>query len=669
MCGIAGLLGAPAGTDLVAAARRMAASLIHRGPDDEGIWTDPAHGVALAHRRLAIIDVSPQGHQPMQSVSGRYVLAYNGEIYNFERIRAELAAAGRAPAWRGHSDTEVLLAAVESWGIEATLARTVGMFAIALWDHTAGALTLARDRIGEKPLYYGRTGHGLVFASELKAIRALSGEALAIDPLALAEYMQFGYVPAPRCIHRGLAKLPAGHFVTLGAGHADPSPRPYWQLGDTGQPSLAARLASASDDDLIDGLHERLREAVGLQMVSDVPLGAFLSGGIDSSLVVALMQAQSRQRVRTFTIGFHEKAFDEAPFAKAVAGHLGTDHTELYASADDAAAVIPALPRIYDEPFADSSQIPTTLVARLTRQHVTVSLSGDGGDELFAGYPRYAITAALWQRVSRLPASLRAAGIAALRSATPQGWDRLLRLLPAGPRQSVNGRRVHRLAQLMGARSLAEMYVRLMSQWPPEEGLVLGVRGSTTEGLHWPSHGTPTEQMRRWDLYQYLPDDLLVKVDRAAMSASLESRAPLLDHRVVELAFALPAHALARDGQGKWILRRLLDRYVPRALIERPKAGFSVPLAQWLRGPLLAWASDLLDPPRIRREGLIDADQVAAMWQEHRSGRFDRSSHLWNVLMFQAWLGESASRSARAAGDASNLETQSETAACSSLSR
>jgi asparagine synthase (glutamine-hydrolysing) len=616
----------------------MAASLIHRGPDDEGIWTDPAHGVALAHRRLAIIDVSPQGHQPMQSVSGRYVLAYNGEIYNFERIRAELAAAGRAPAWRGHSDTEVLLAAVEAWGIEATLARTVGMFAIALWDRTAGALTLARDRIGEKPLYYGRTGHGLVFASELKAIRALAGEPLAIDPQALAEFMQFGYVPAPRCIHRELSKLPAGHFVTLGSGNPDATPQPYWKLGGTEQKSMAAHLADASDDELIEELHERLREAVGLQMVSDVPLGAFLSGGVDSSLVVALMQAQSRQRVRTFTIGFHEKAFDEAPFAKAVAGHLGTDHTELYVSADDAAAVIPALPRIYDEPFADSSQIPTTLVARLTRKHVTVSLSGDGGDELFAGYPRYAIAAALWKRLHRLPLSVRRATSQLLRLTSPHGWDRAIGLVAPHRTATINGQRVHRLARTLAAGSLGDLYLRLLSQWPPEERLVRGWPAAEGTGAQWIEQGTPVHQMRRWDVRQYLPDDLLVKVDRAAMSASLETRAPLLDHRVAEFAFALPERMLIRSGRGKWILRSVLDRYVPRTLIDRPKTGFSIPVAQWLRGSLRGWASELLDPARLRSDGLLEADRITPLWEQHLAGTHDRSARLWNVLIFQSWL-------------------------------
>lgn len=637
MCGIAGLIASVSGVDLESSVRRMSNTLVHRGPDDGGIWVDTVHGVALAHRRLSIIDLSPQGHQPMQSARGRYVIVFNGEIYNFEAIRDELTEQGKAPVWRGHSDTEVLLAAVEAWGVEGALARTVGMFAIALWDRETSTLMLARDRIGEKPLYYGKTDLGFVFASELKAVRALTGGAEQINPQAVSDFMRFGYVPGSLCIYRGIAKLLPGHLVRIGLGGKIGEPIPYWQIQSKEVDNLRRELAGENENVLIERLHDRLHASVGLQMVSDVPLGAFLSGGVDSSTVVALMQAQSRRPVKTYTIGFHEKAFDEAPFARAVAQHLDTEHTELYVSADDAAGLIPELPLIYDEPFADSSQIPTTLVSRLTRQHVTVSLSGDGGDELFAGYPRYAITAELWKRINRLPAVLREVCAAALRSASPQGWDHILSFLPAGQRQKINGRRLHRLSQLLGSASLAEMYVRLMSQWQPEDGLVLGVHGSITDGLQWNSRGDPIEQMRHWDANQYLPDDLLVKVDRATMSASLESRAPLLDHRVVETAFALPQNVLERGGQGKWILRRVLDRYVPRNLIERPKAGFSVPLGQWLRGPLHDWASDLLDPQRLRRECLLDADKVEAMWREHRSGHFDRSGHLWNILMFQAW--------------------------------
>ena len=637
MCGIAGLLAAPAGTDLEACAKRMATAMAHRGPDDEGFWSDPAHGVVLAHRRLAIVDLSPQGHQPMHSVSGNFVVAFNGEIYNFEQIRADLAAAGHAPAWRGHSDTEVLLAAIEAWGLEGALTRAVGMFAIALWDRRSHVLSLARDRMGEKPLYYGRGAHGAMFASELKSIRVLGGTAPTVDHQTLAEFMQFGYISAPRSIYQGIFKVPPGHVVRIGPDGEAGTPFAFWQLGGDGASSLRLHLAQASDAEAIELLHQRLKESVGLQMMADVPLGAFLSGGVDSSTVVALMQSQSSRRVKTYTIGFHEKAFDEAPFARAVAQHLGTDHTELYVSATDAADLIPQLPKIYDEPFADSSQIPTTMVSRLTRQHVTVSLSGDGGDELFAGYPRYTITDELWRRINRLPLPLRRIAAAVLRGATPQTWDRALGLLPGLQGRNINGRRVHRLAQLLTSGSLAETYVRLMSQWQPEDRLVPDAVPAKPPGTPWHTDGTAVEQMRRWDVDRYLPDDLLVKVDRAAMSASLESRAPLLDHRVVELAFAMPPRLLVRQGQGKWVLRQVLDRHVPRALIERPKTGFSIPLASWLRGPLKSWAADLLDPARLRREGLIDAECVGSMWREHLSGRYDRSSYLWNVLMFQAW--------------------------------
>lgn len=615
----------------------MSAALKHRGPDDEGFWIDPEGNLALAHRRLAIIDLSPQGHQPMLSVTGRYVVIYNGEIYNFEEIRAELQASGRAPAWRGHSDTEVFLAALEAWGFEKAITRLVGMFAIALWDRESRTLSLARDRLGEKPLYFGWVGGDFCFASELKAIRAVYGDSLEVDREVLSEFMQFGYVPSPRCIYRGLSKLAPGHYMQIRADRTAGESQRFWQADGKAHIDLAGRLAAGDDIQLVDMLHDQLRRSVGLQMMSDVPLGAFLSGGVDSSSIVALMQAQSSQRVKTYTIGFHESAFDEAPYAKAVARHLGTDHTELYVSAADAAAVIPDLPTIYDEPFADSSQIPTTLVSRLTRRHVTVSLSGDGGDELFAGYPRYAITASLWRRMGKVPAAMRRAFAAAMRGLSPLGWDRALSLVPALGRHGINGRRMHRMAQLMSVRTLAEMYVRLMSQWQPEEELVLGVSRSVRDHLTWSASGTPIEQMRRWDIGQYLPDDLLVKVDRAAMSTSLESRAPLLDHRVVELALAMPERVLIRNGQGKWILRRVLDRYVPRELIDRPKAGFAVPLAEWLRGPLRAWAHQLLEPGRLASEGWLDGAKVAELWRQHLTGSFDRSYYLWNVIMFQAW--------------------------------
>lgn len=650
MCGITGIATWRSGISLVAEIERMTQTLQHRGPDDQGIWTDDAAGIGLGQRRLAIIDLSPQGHQPMTSASGRYVLSFNGEIYNFAELRDQLDAAGRAPQWRGHSDTEVLLASIEAQGIEETLRRTVGMFAISLWDRNTRTLTLARDRMGEKPLYYGEVASRVLFGSELKALRAVAGGALSLDREALAEFMRFGYVPAPRTIHRGLRKLPPGHWVQL-SGPSDAAamaPRPYWDLAGVANEELRAALADKEEGWLIDETERRLREAVRLQMVSDVPLGAFLSGGIDSSTIVALMQSQSTQRVRTYTIGFDQPGFNEAPFAMDVARHLGTEHTELYVTAKDAEDLVPRLSDIYDEPFADASQIPTTLVSHMTRRHVTVALSGDGGDELFAGYPRYGATEALWQRTARFPQVLRRSAAAALQAPSAQAWNRLLSFLPSHHHQAINGRRLHRLARVLRSEGPGEMYLRLMSQWQPEDGLVRGTSNRDFTLPHWSDTHSTFDAMRLWDLRQYLPDDLLVKVDRASMNASLEARAPLLDHRVVEFALALPRRVLERDGVGKWVLRQVLYRHVPRALVERPKSGFAVPLGSWLRGSLRSWAGELLRP-EVLDDNLLDVARVHEMWQEHLSGRIDRSSYLWNVLMFQTWWRDIQRRPADAA--------------------
>jgi asparagine synthase (glutamine-hydrolysing) len=636
MCGIAGLASWRHDPTLEPCTRAMNAALAHRGPDGEGVWFDRELGVGLGHRRLAIIDLSASANQPMTCASGRRVIVYNGEIYNFASLRAELEQAGQAPRWRSHSDTEVLLAAIEAWGVESALARVVGMFAFALWDRDAQTLTLARDRMGEKPLYFGAVGGRLVFASELKAILAAGGGRPAIDRRALAACMRFGYVPAPLSIYEGIAKLAPGHCVTLRSAQDQGLPRPYWTTATAEVDAHAAAYVQMSDEDLLQEIHDRLSNAVGGQMIADVPLGAFLSGGIDSSLVVSLMQAHSPRRVRTFTIGFREGGFDEAPYARAVAQHLGTEHTEIYVGPNDAAALVPALSTIYDEPFADSSQIPSVLVSRLTRQHVTVTLSGDGGDELFAGYPRYEMTAALWRRSRRAPALVRKAIAATLTAPSPAVWERVLSAAYGPGPGAVHARRIRRVAQLIGMPSLEAMYVRLMSRWAPEDGLVLGAGGAPALAA-WNRGRDPIHAMRLWDLAQYLPDDLLVKVDRAAMSASLETRAPMLDHRVVELALALPPRMLNRNGQPKWALRQLLSRHVPPKLFDRPKAGFEVPLAAWLRGPLRAWAADLIDPARLAQEGLLDASRISRTWQQHLSGQADHSQHLWNVLMFCAW--------------------------------
>lgn len=637
MCGIAGIVTWGETNNLGKQARRMISPLYHRGPDDFGVWEDNRTGVALGHRRLSILDLSSSGHQPMHSVSGRYVIAYNGEIYNFAQIREELIQQKLAPQWQGHSDTEVLLAAIDAWGLLETIKKTRGMFALALWDKKEKQLSLVRDRIGEKPLYYGNVNGQFVFASELKAIKAIADKGLQIDRDALVEYMRFGYIPSPLSIYKGIKKLTPGHVVTIHSISNAGTPQAYWSLDSEEQKQLRSERDKLSEKKLINLVHEQLTTAVGLQMHSDVPLGAFLSGGVDSSAIVSLMQAQSDKKIRTFTIGFNEKDFDEAPYAKAVAEHLGTEHTELYVTAQDAEAIVPEIPVIYDEPFADSSQIPTTLVSRLTRQHVTVSLSGDGGDELFAGYPRYQLTEALWNRVDGVPMPVRKTIAGMLKIVSAQGWDKVLCLLPKSKHQSINGRRLHRLAQLMTCSDIGEMYLRLMSQWQPEEQLVLGTNSYRKSDFDLFVQKSPIEAMRRWDVQQYLCDDLLVKVDRASMSASLESRAPLLDHKVVELAFSLPERALINNGVGKWVLRRVLDRYVPGELIERPKVGFSVPLGDWLKGPLRDWAEALLSPQLLIRQGLLDEKQVSFMWQQHLSGQYDRSTYLWNILMFQSW--------------------------------
>ncbi|MBI4507235.1 MAG: asparagine synthase (glutamine-hydrolyzing) [Chloroflexi bacterium] len=649
MCGIAGFVdlaratGAPV---LQATAEAMAETLAHRGPDDRGVWIDAAAGVALGHRRLAIIDLSPEGHQPMLSASGRYAVVYNGEIYNFQALRAELARLGCT--FRGHSDTEVLLAAVAQWGVFAALQRFNGMFAFVLWDRVERTLYLARDRLGEKPLYYGWMGQVFLFGSELKALRAHPAFRADVSRDALALYLTYNYIPAPYAIYRGAAKLPPGTLLALRAanGSARPTPHAYWSVREAAERGVADpwRGSSVEAAAYLDAL---LRDAVKLRMVADVPLGAFLSGGIDSSTVVALMQAQSERPVRTFSIGFLEAGYNEAEHAKAVARHLGTDHTELYITPAEAMAVIPRLPRLYDEPFADSSQIPTFLVSELARRHVTVSLSGDGGDELFLGYPRYVWGRRIWQRIGWLPVPLRTAAAAALTALPADAWDALLgRLGPLLPRE-VRGRepghKLHRLAEVLAVARPEALYERLMAHWSAPERVVPGAATLPTvlsDTRRWAALPDFTQRMMYFDMAMYLPDDILAKVDRVSMGVGLEARVPLLDHRVVELAWRLPLALKLRDGQGKWLLRQVLYRYVPRALIERPKMGFGVPVGAWLRGPLRAWAEALLAERRLRDEGFFDPQPIRSCWAEHLGGTRNWQYHLWDVLMFQAWLDE-----------------------------
>lgn len=646
MCGIAGIIAArlPEEKDCAEVARRMAERLRHRGPDDEGVWADPASGVALAHRRLSILDLSPAGHQPMASASGRYVIVFNGEIYNHLEMRQEL----NEVKWRGHSDTETLLAAIAAWGLERTLRRAVGMFAIALWDREERALYLARDRMGEKPLYYGLQGGALLFASELKALRACPGFRGEVNRQALTLLLRHNAIPAPYSIYQGIFKLLPGTVLQLSltdvARHELSVPRPYWSLREVAEEGQRNPF-TGSDVEAADELERLLQQSIAGQMISDVPLGAFLSGGIDSSSVVALMQAQSGRPVRTFTIGFRESGYNEAEHARAVAAHLGTEHTELYVSPEEAMAVIPRLPELYDEPFADSSQIPTFLLSKLTRQHVTVSLSGDGGDELFGGYNRYVWASSVWRRMRWLPRSMRVAFAGVVTVVPPAAWGRVFRaldiFLPDGWRQANPGDKLHKLAEVLPARSPEEIYSCLISHWKrPADVVKQGMEPSIMPA----DVARPIElldlehRMMYLDSVSYLPDDILVKLDRAAMGVSLETRVPFLDHRLVEFAWRLPLSMKVRDSQGKWLVRRVLDRYVPRALIERPKMGFGIPLDAWLRGPLKDWAEELLSASLLASDGFLNPGPVRERWREHLGGRRNWSYHIWDVLMFQAWL-------------------------------
>lgn len=661
MCGLSGFLGAVPFHDKgrqQAVLKRMTDTIRHRGPDDGGYWIDGERGIALGHRRLSILDLSPAGHQPMHSPSGRYVMVFNGEIYNHLEMRRQLEAGAGAgdgavwPAWRGRSDTETLLAGFDAWGIAQALARTVGMFAFAVWDRHSGTLTLGRDRIGEKPLYYGWQGSGssavFLFGSELKALRAHPAFESDIDRDALCLQMRYSYIPAPHSIYRGIAKLPPGCLLTVSARTREPRLTSFW----SGPRQVAAGVAGpfvGSAEQAVDALDALLRDAVQAQMIADVPLGAFLSGGVDSSTVVALMQAQSARPVKTFSIGFHEEGYNEAEYAKAVAAHLGTEHTELYVHAQQALSIIPRLQSVYDEPFSDSSQLPTILVSQLARQHVTVSLSGDAGDELFCGYNRYQLAARLWKTVNAAPLPLRrlaARGITGISIAT---WNRLARrsarYLPPSMRFANTGDKLHKGAQVLSNATLDDLYLGLVSHWDDPAALVLGGAEPPTmlRGEAPPLTGLDgVQRMMALDLLTYLPDDILVKVDRAAMSVSLETRVPFLDHRVVEFAWRLPQSMKLRNGVSKWALRQVLYKYVPRALIERPKMGFGVPIDSWLRGPLRDWAETLLAEPRLRSEGYFDPAQLRRKWHEHLSGQRNWQYHLWDVLMFQSWLERQA---------------------------
>lgn len=645
MCGFAGFWDEQARVnkaELESRALSMANTLRHRGPDSYGVWAQAEAGLAFGHRRLAILDLSPAGHQPMCSPSGRFVLVYNGEVYNCAELRSELLRENGTLSFRGHSDTEVMLAAFEAWGLDPALKRMNGMFAFALWDRQRRELFLARDRMGEKPLYYGWVKNVFLFGSELKALRAYPTFDAEIDRDALASYLRFDCVPAPFSIYKNISKLQPGCFLRLRKGNLHI--REYWSLRSSVMRGLSEPFPGCVQEaeEELDGL---LRDAVKLRMHADVPLGAFLSGGIDSSLVVALMQAQSSEGVRTFSIGFHDEECDEAKDAQRVARHLGTDHTELYVTSADAMRMIDSLPEIYDEPFADSSQIPTLLVSELARRQVTVSLSGDGGDEIFGGYNRYTWGDRVWRYFERATPTARRLAASAIRAAGPRYWDAAFRLarpvLPKAWRQRLPGYKLHKIATLLTSADPEEMYARMASRWFEPERALRGARKLAP--LAMVDHqqlalSDFAQQAMYLDALTFLPNDILVKVDRATMAFSLEGRIPYLDHRVVEFAWRLPVQLKVRPNQGKWILRQVLYRYVPGKLIERPKMGFGIPLDLWLRGPLRDWAEALLEPQLLEQAGFFNAPVVRQIWKEHLSGRGAWHYHIWDVLMFQLWL-------------------------------
>jgi asparagine synthase (glutamine-hydrolysing) len=647
MCGIAGFWQSKrAAEHPLELLNRMGLALAHRGPDDAGAFHDDAVGIGMAFRRLSILDLSPEGHQPMFSASGRFAIVFNGEVYNFEELRAEHGS----HQWRGHSDTEVMLETFERWGVAAAVQRFVGMFAFALWDRQERRLYLVRDRLGIKPLYYGRMGSAFIFASELKAIRLHPDFQAEIDHDALALYMRHNYVPSPHCIYRGLQKLQPGCMLTLDSSTNTPVIHRYWSGEEVARRGQNSPL-QASDTEAVDQLQQLLLAAVRSRMIADVPLGAFLSGGVDSSTVVALMQTQSRRPVKTFTIGFHEEGYNEAVDARRVAEHLHTDHTELYLTSKDALDVVPLLPSIYDEPFADSSQIPTFLVSKLARGSVTVSLSGDGGDELFGGYNRYLLIRRIWNSTKFVPAPMLNAISSLLRAIPPASIDRAFRVLrpffTKSLRHGTPGNKVQKLATFFSLNSPQALYYEALSHWTNPEKLVTDSQepNSVRECIENLSAGSISieEVMMLTDLLNYLPDDILTKIDRASMAVSLEARVPLLDHRVVEFAWSLPLSLKIRNRQNKWILRQVLYKYVPPGLIERPKMGFGVPIDRWLRGPLRAWAESLLSEASLSDHGLLNSDSIREKWHEHVSGQHNWQYLLWDVLVFQDWLRQQSS--------------------------
>lgn len=644
MCGIAGMLQKDLRrSEWEEHLRLMTNSIIHRGPDDSGLWYDIEAGVGLGHRRLSILDLSPLGHQPMVSKSGRYMIVFNGEVYNFNELGRELQSYGHT--FRGHSDTEVMLAAIEKWGLEGAVSRFIGMFAFAVWDQGEKKLYLVRDRLGIKPLYYGWCGGAFVFGSELKVFKGHPDFSAEINRDSMTLLLRYNYIPAPFSIYKGIYKLPQGSILSLSS-----SPEPailsldrYWSLQKIAEQGAIDQFGGTLNE-AAEELDKLLRDAIKLRMVADVPLGAFLSGGVDSSTVVAVMQSLSRIPVKTFSIGFYEENYNEAVHAKDVANHLATDHTELYVTPEQAMSVIPKLPSLYDEPFSDVSQIPTFLVSELARQHVTVSLSGDGGDELFGGYNRYFWGRSVWQKMGWIPKHLRRFLSKSLTVLPPEKWQSLFESMPFMPnqlKQNNTGDKIHKLSEVLAVNCPDELYLGLVSHWKGPSSVVIDSSEPLTllkEPDKWPIISDHTKRMMYFDLLTYLPDDILTKVDRASMGVSLEARVPLLDHRIVEFAGRLPLPMKIRGSQGKLLLRKVLYKYVPKELIERPKMGFGVPIDSWLRGPLRDWAYDYLNPERLKREGYFKPEPIVRLWKEHLSGTRNWQYYLWDILMFQTWL-------------------------------
>ena len=643
MCGIAGFWRGD-GRDADHISREMISTLKHRGPDDFGVWSSSEANISFIHTRLSIQDLSPAGHQPMHSHCGRYIIVFNGEIYNHLEIRNIIERDAFTPAWRGHSDTETLLTAISVWGLEKTLNKCIGMFSLALWDRKEKVLSLARDRLGEKPLYYGWQGDTFLFGSELKALRKHPAFYNEIDRDSLTLLLRHNVIPAPYSIYRGIYKLKPGMLLVLRQGEKQPMITPYWSVKQVAEAGYD-RPFEGGDSEALFELENIIMQAVKGQMIADVSLGAFLSGGVDSSVVVALMQTQSVKPVKTFSIGFNEDTYNEAEYAEKVARHLGTEHTELYITPTEILDIIPKLPSIFDEPFSDSSQIPTHLVSLMTKNYVTVALSGDGGDELFGGYNRHFLVNSIWSRIKYFPIPLRKFVANIMMSISPQVWNNTYHavssILPARMQFNLPDDKLRKFSEIISVDSPESMYRSLVSHWKEPEKIVIGgiePLTSITEQSQWAVLSGVENKMMFLDTVSYLPDDILTKVDRAAMSVSLETRVPMLDHRLVEFAWKLPLNMKIRNGEGKWLLKQLLYKYVPKSLIDRPKMGFGIPIDSWLRGPLRDWAESLLDETRLRQEGYFNPDPIREKWDEHLSGRRNWQYHLWDVLMFQQWL-------------------------------